>query len=133
MRAADGVGLAAPQIGVPLRMFVLDAMTMESLGDGRILVFVDPEIVWLSEHQGTMSEGCLSFPEVFVPIRRPTEARVRAISTAGYPFEMGGGGLLGRAIQHECDHLEGRLMIDVVSPLKRDMIRRKMAKVQPAA
>lgn len=127
MRDADGVGLAAPQIGISIRAFVLDSDRLSVPGRAPIpTAFLDPEPVGLSVDEITMDEGCLSFPSVSVPIRRPARARLRATGLDGASFEVEGGGLLGRALQHELDHLVGRLMVDVVSPIKREMIRKKM-------
>ncbi len=90
------------------------------------VVFINPELVWLSDETETADEGCLSFPGVYVSIKRSLRARVRAIGLDGQAFEMERDGLCARAFQHEADHLNGRLLVDFVGPLKREMIKRKM-------
>ncbi|MCA9582250.1 MAG: peptide deformylase [Myxococcales bacterium] len=126
MYAAPGVGLAAPQIGVSLRLFIVDV----ALGDDEpsdFRVFVNPEII---ERIGTTpwDEGCLSFPGVHEEIERAETVRVRALDRHGQPFEVDAEGLLAIAIQHENDHLDGKLMIDRLSVLKRRMVHRAMMK-----
>jgi peptide deformylase len=126
MYAAPGVGLAAPQIGVSQRVFVVDTAT----GDDEpsdLRVFVNPEIV---EKAGEVcwQEGCLSFPGVTEEIDRAERVKVRAQDRDGNVFELEADGLLAIAIQHECDHLDGKLLIDRVGVLKRRMIDRQMRK-----
>ena len=125
MYAAPGVGLAAPQIGVLLRIFVIDIAPNDAPSDLR--VFINPEIV---EKRGvtTWEEGCLSFPSIHSEIERAESVTVRATDLEGNTFELTGEGLLAIAIQHEYDHLDGVLMIDRVSLLKRRMIEREMKK-----
>ncbi len=125
MYAAPGVGLAATQIGVPLRVFVIDVASDDE--PSNLLVFVNPEIL---ERDGTQSyrEGCLSFPGVSEEIKRAARVRVRALDRDGKPFELEATGLLSVAIQHENDHLDGELMIDRVSPLRRRLISRKLSR-----
>jgi peptide deformylase len=89
-------------------------------------VLIDPEIVETGGGPAIGEEGCLSFPDVFVEVKRPRWAKVRAKSLEGETFEIEGEGLLGRALQHEHDHLEGRLVIDMVGMVKKEMIKRKM-------
>jgi peptide deformylase len=126
MYAAPGVGLAAPQIGVSKRVFVIDVATGED-EPSDLRVFVNPEIV---EKVGEVcwSEGCLSFPGVTEDIDRAERVKVRAQDRDGNVFELEADGLLAIAIQHENDHLEGKLMIDRVGLLKRRMIDRQMRK-----
>ena len=126
MYAASGAGLAAIQINSPLRIFVIDGHVAGGAEDAPAVVFVNPEITWLSDETDGGEEGCLSFPGVFVPVKRALRARCRAVDLDGKPFELEGEGLLARAFQHEIDHLNGRLLIDMVGPVKREMIRRKM-------
>jgi peptide deformylase len=125
MYAAPGVGLAAPQIGVPLRIFVVDVAPSDAPSDLR--VFLDPEIV---HREGVTSweEGCLSFPGINAEIERAASVTVRARDLDGNTFEVTGDGLLAIAMQHEYDHLDGVLMVDHVSLLKRRMIDREMKK-----
>lgn len=126
MYAAPGVGLAAPQIGVSLRLFVIDVATgPDEPSDLR--VFVNPEIV---ERVGTVcyEEGCLSFPGIHEEVKRAERVAVRARDAQGERFELEADGLLAIAIQHENDHLDGELMIDHLSLLRRRLVHRAMAK-----
>ena len=91
-------------------------------------VFINPEIVEISDESQTGDEGCLSFPDVFVPVKRGMRAKVRARDLDGNVFEAEGEGLYARAMQHESDHLNGRLLIDQVGPVKRELIKRKLRK-----
>jgi len=125
---ANGAGLAAIQVGVPLKLFVIDGPVA---GDGESAgprVFINPEIVELSDEAQTGDEGCLSFPGIYVPVKRGMRARVRALDLDGNPFEIAGEALFARALQHENDHLIGRLLIDMCGPVKREIIKRKMRK-----
>ena len=125
MYAAPGVGLSAPQIGVTLRIFVIDIATEDEPSD--LHVFINPEIVETSGTQ-TWNEGCLSFPGVSEEIKRAEHVKVRALDAKGKRFELEAEGLLAVAIQHENDHLNGVLMIDKLSALKKRMMGRKLAK-----
>jgi peptide deformylase len=129
MYAAPGVGLAAPQIGVGLRVFVIDVADEDEPSD--LHVFINPEILELDGSQ-SWNEGCLSFPGVSEEIKRAERVRVRALGTNGKPFELEADGLLAVAIQHENDHLNGVLMIDKLSALKKRRMGRKLAK-RPSA
>jgi peptide deformylase len=133
MYAANGAGLAAIQVGVPLRLFIVDAEVAGGKPDDPVRVFANPELVMISDESQTGDEGCLSFPGVFVPLKRGLRARVRAQDLTGQTFELEGEGLLARAFQHESDHLVGRLLIDMVGPVKREIIKRKMKKEAAAA
>jgi peptide deformylase len=126
MYAAAGAGLAAIQLGSQLRIFVVDGHVAGGAEDAPAKVFINPEITWLSDETDNGEEGCLSFPGVFVPVKRALKAKCRALDLDGKEFELEGEGLLARAFQHEVDHLNGRLLIDMVGPVKREMIRRKM-------
>ena len=108
MYAAQGVGLAAPQVGLHLRLSVVD---VRPDGKPQRLVLINPHII---AREGSMfeEEGCLSLPGVYAKIQRHARVRVRALDARGRPFEMEGAGLLGRAFQHEVDHLDGKLFID---------------------
>ena len=127
MYAAPGVGLAAPQIGVSLRIFVIDVAPSDAPSD--LKVFVNPEVV---QREGTVTweEGCLSFPGIHEEIERAATVTVRATGLDGKPFEITGEELLAVAMQHEYDHLEGVLMIDKVSLLKKRMMERELRKRQ---
>jgi peptide deformylase len=129
MYAAPGIGLAAPQIGVSLRIFVIDVAGEDEPSELR--VFINPEIV-ATEGSQTWNEGCLSFPGVSEEIKRAARVKVRALDRDGKPFELEADGLLAVALQHENDHLNGVLMIDKLSALKKRMMSRKLAKRQSA-
>src|SRR5437660_1258251 len=129
MYAAHGVGLAAPQIGISKRIAVVDVSFKED--SGAKLVLVNPEIV-RAEGRVRQNEGCLSLPEFREPVTRAQHVTVRAQDAKGKWFEHKGEGLLARAFLHETDHLNGKLFITHVSALKRDLIRRKVRKLQRA-
>jgi len=128
MVAANGAGLAAIQVGVPVRLFIVDGPVAGDAEGSPPKVFINPEIVEVSQESQTGDEGCLSFPEIFVPVKRGMRARVRAKDLEGNVFEAEGAELFARAIQHETDHLNGRLLIDQVGPVKRELIKRKLRK-----
>jgi peptide deformylase len=111
MHAAKGIGLAAPQIGRPERIAVIDI-------EKNPIVVVNPEII-LTEGSGKGEEGCLSIPEIFGDVERATRVAVRALNRDGEPFEIEATDLLARCLQHEIDHLHGKLFIDYLSFLKR--------------
>ena len=125
MYAAPGVGLAAPQIGIPLRIFVIDIAAEDE--PSKLQIFINPELLD-AEGTQTWTEGCLSFPGVTEEIKRAERIHVRALGTDGKPFELEADGLLAVALQHENDHLNGVLMIDKLSALKKRMMGRKLAK-----
>ena len=126
MYAAPGVGLAAVQVGVPRRIVVID--TADEGEPPAPLYFVNPEIVTLGPELRLHEEGCLSIPEVHVEIERPSTVTVRYLDRAGKRRELAAEGLLATAIQHEINHLDGKLIIDFLSSLKRDMVVRKFKK-----
>jgi peptide deformylase len=128
MYAAEGAGLAAIQVGSPLRLFIIDAGVAGREPTDPPLVFINPEIVAISDESQTGDEGCLSFPGIFVPVKRGMRATVKALDVDGKEFTVEGMALYGRALQHESDHLTGRLLIDMVGPVKREIIKRKMKK-----
>jgi peptide deformylase len=127
MYAARGVGLAAPQIGIGRRIAVIDISTGED--PKQKIVLINPEII-KREGSQTGEEGCLSLPTFRETVTRPNRVTVRAKDAEGKEFELTGEELLARALMHETDHLNGRLYISHVSPLKRDLIRRKVKKLQ---
>ena len=134
MYAAPGVGLAAVQVGRLVRLIVLD--TAKEGETGQPLVLINPEIVSLSEESRQHEEGCLSIPEVRIDITRPASLRLTYLDREGARGELAAEGLPATAIQHEIDHLNGKLIIDYLSRLKRDMIVRKFkkqAKLAPTA
>jgi peptide deformylase len=129
MYAARGVGLAAPQIGISRKIAVIDVSTGEDASQK--IVLINPEIV-SREGAQTSEEGCLSLPTFREPVTRAKTVKVRARDAKGSEFEMTGEDLLARALLHETDHLNGKLYISHISPLKRDLIRRKIRKLQKA-
>lgn len=126
MYEAPGVGLAAIQVAVPLRLVVLD---VADEGEQRLpFVLFNPEIVALGPETRLHEEGCLSIPDFRVEIERPSTLTLRYLDRAGKQREIDANGLLATAIQHEVNHLDGKLIIDFLSPLKRDMVVRKFKK-----
>ncbi|MBM4018670.1 MAG: peptide deformylase [Planctomycetes bacterium] len=122
MRAAEGLGLAAPQIGVSRRI----AIVASSDKPGQETVLVNPELVAASGWEDQSEEGCLSFPGVYIRIGRFTSVRVRHQDLQGQTREMEAQGILARAVQHELDHLDGRLLVDRMSPVQRLAQRRRL-------
>src|SRR3954469_25267002 len=129
MYSKNGAGLAAIQVGSSKRIFIVEASVAGGDENDHPVVFINPVIEWLSDETETTDEGCLSFPGVYVPIKRSLRARVRATGRDGKEFLAEGEGLYARAMQHENDHLINKLLIDYVGPLKRSMIKRKMEKM----
>jgi peptide deformylase len=125
MYAAPGVGLAANQVAVLLRIFVIDTAGEDDPSD--LHVFINPEIL-SREGELVWQEGCLSFPGINESVERAEKVRVRALDRDGKTFELEADGLLGVAIQHEYDHLDGKLMIDKLGPIKKRLVQRKMQK-----
>src|SRR3954469_13664802 len=120
MYDAPGVGLAAIQIGVPLRVVTMDVSKSED--ERQPLVLINPEIVWASEEKRAYEEGCLSIPEYYEEVERPDRVRFRYTNFDGETVEQDADGLLATCVQHEIDHLNGVLFIDHLSKLKRDRI-----------
>lgn len=129
MYAAPGIGLAAPQVGVLLRLVVLDLQREESRGP---MVLLNPEIIAASRETAVREEGCLSLPGQFADVERPERVKLRWQDLEGKRHEMEADGLLSVCLQHELDHLDGVLFVDHLSVLKRNMILRKLAKEQKA-
>ena len=129
MHAAPGIGLAAPQVGVALRVCVIDLSVGKNPGD--LLTLVNPEFV---ERHGMQleEEGCLSLPGFLATVPRPREAVVRALDRHGAPQTIRGTGLLARALQHEIDHLDGRLFVDRVRPIRRRLILHRIGQLSRA-
>jgi peptide deformylase len=124
MYEAPGVGLAASQVDVHERVVVID--TTESKDELR--VFVNPEITWASDDKQVYDEGCLSVPGIYDGVERPARVKVRALDQKGEPFELEADGLLAVCIQHEMDHLMGKVFVEYLSPLKRNRIKSKLLK-----
>jgi peptide deformylase len=129
MYAKNGAGLAAIQVGALDRIFIIEASITGGDENDPPVVFINPTIEWLSDDKEVSDEGCLSFPGIYVPIKRALRARVRATNLDGEQFVAEGEGLYARAMQHEHDHLENKLLIDHVGPLKKQMIKRKLERM----
>jgi peptide deformylase len=128
MYRAPGIGLAAPQVGIDRRIVVVDVARE---GEERSpLRLVNPELVWTSADRVAMEEGCLSLPEQFAEVTRPSAVRLRHLDEHGMPHEIEADGMLARCLQHEVDHLDGILFVDHLSPLRRNMILRKLEKAR---
>lgn len=125
MYAAPGIGLAAPQVGSPLRLAVVDLMPDDKPAP---IVLINPEITRVSEEWATREEGCLSLPGQYAEVSRPARVRVRYEDAAGARRELDADGLLAACLQHEIDHLGGVLFVDHLSALKRNMLLRRLAK-----
>lgn len=125
MYAAEGIGLAAPQVGRTERVTVMDV-------EGQKFAFINPEIIE-SEGSARSEEGCLSIPDIFGEVPRATRVIVRALNEKGEQVEAEGTELLARCMQHEIDHLDGKLYIDYLSSLKRERINKKLRKQRQAA
>ena len=129
MYDAPGVGLAAPQVGVLERLIVLDCVKEEG-ETPRPLIMFNPQVIAASDEESTYEEGCLSIPEQFADVTRPAEVDVRWMDRDGAEQNERFSGLWATCVQHEIDHLEGKLFIDYLKPLRRQMITRKMVKLK---
>ncbi|MDR0311367.1 MAG: peptide deformylase [Acidobacteriota bacterium] len=130
MYAAPGIGLAAPQVGVNIRLIVIDIRDGDESA-GRKLILCNPRIT-ASEGTQEGDEGCLSVPDFMEHVKRPMKVAIEAQNIKGEPFELTGEGMLARAICHEIDHLDGVMFVDRVSPLKRALMRGKIRKLTKA-
>lgn len=128
MYAERGLGIAALQLGDPTRMFIVEPELAGRPKDAPPVAFVNPEVVFASDDTQKSDEGCLSFPNIYVQVERPMRATIKAQDLDGNWFEMSGDGLMARCLLHENDHLTGKLLVDFVGPLKRQMIKRKLQK-----
>ena len=126
MYAAPGVGLAATQVDVHQRIIVIDVSDEKN----QLQVFVNPEILGTSDDSKVYEEGCLSVPGFYEEVERPDRVRVRALDVHGKPFEVDAEGLLAVCLQHEIDHLKGRVFVQYLSRLKQSRIRAKMLKAE---
>jgi len=129
MYDAPGIGLAAPQVGVLSRLIVMDCVKEEDAPPRPVVLF-NPEVVWTSDETSTYEEGCLSIPDSYAEVTRPAEVRVRWLDREGKVEEQQFDGLWATCVQHEIDHLNGRLFIDYLGPIRRQMITRKMQKLK---
>ncbi len=126
MYASDGIGLAATQVGVHERVIVIDVSETHD----KPLVLINPEITWRSDEMVVAEEGCLSVPAIYDSVPRHARVKVRALGRDGEPFELEAGELLAVCVQHEMDHLMGKVFVDYLSALKRSRIRTKLLKRQ---
>ncbi len=127
MYDANGIGLAAVQIGIPKRIFVLDVS--DDSQEPSPQIFINPQIVFFSDTRSSMSEGCLSIPNVLAEVERPSEVVIRYIDREGKEQESSAKGLFATCLQHEMDHLDGRLFIDHLSRIKRMMVIKRYEKL----
>jgi peptide deformylase len=124
MYAAPGIGLAATQVDQHIQLIVIDVSETKD----QLRVFVNPQITWASEETALCEEGCLSVPSIYDEVRRPAQVRVRAQDGDGRTFQLDCEGLLAVCVQHEMDHLSGKVFVDYLSSLKQDRIRTKLKK-----
>lgn len=124
MYDAPGVGLAATQVDVHERVIVIDVSETHD----QLIVFINPEITWASEDKQVYDEGCLSVPGIYDGVERPAKVKVRAYDVEGKEFTVDADGLLAVCIQHEMDHLMGKVFVEYLSPLKRNRIKAKLQK-----
>ncbi len=131
MYEAPGIGLAAIQVATPKRVVTMDLAKKEEPKSPQ--VFINPEILWRSDETAIYEEGCLSIPEYYSDVERPTQVKVKYLDLDGKAQEIEANGLLATCLQHEIDHLNGVLFIDHISKLKRDRVIKKFAKVAKRA
>ena len=135
MYAAPGIGLAAIQVAQPIRLITMDLAKKDEDGESkpRPRVFINPEILSASEEKSTYEEGCLSIPEYYEEVERPSQVKVKFTDLDGKAHEIEANGLLATVLQHEIDHLNGVLFIDHISKLKRDRVIKKFTKAAKLA
>ena len=124
MYEAPGVGLAATQVDIHERIVVIDVSDEQN----NLQVFINPEIIWTSSEKKSWREGCLSVPEFYDEVERPAQVRVKALNLDGKEFEIDADGLLAVCLQHELDHLQGKVFVEYLSILKRTRISQKLKK-----
>jgi peptide deformylase len=126
MHDAPGIGLAAIQIGVPVRIVTIDLAKPDE--EYKPVIYLNPEITWSSDEVSIYDEGCLSIPEYYADVQRPARVRARYMDMDGKTHEIEASGLLATCLQHEIDHLNGVLFVDYLSKLKRDRVIKKFTK-----
>ncbi len=124
MYEASGIGLAATQVDIHERIIVIDV----SEDRNELMVFINPELTWASPEKKSWREGCLSVPEFFDEVERPERIKIKALNQAGKLFELEADGLLAVCLQHEMDHLQGKVFVEYLSPLKQSRISLKLKK-----
>ncbi|MCR5506855.1 MAG: peptide deformylase [bacterium] len=132
----DGIGLAAPQVGILKRMIIIDAETIAreektSLPEKRYLKIINPEIIEVSKETCLKEEGCLSLPTIYYTVERPEKITIKYFDESGKETKLSANGLLARCIEHEIDHLNGKIFIDYVGPMKRKLALSKLRKMKP--
>ena len=132
MYAENGLGIAALQLGDPRRMFIVEPRLAGRPETDPPLAFINPEVIETSEELQDSEEGCLSFPDIYIKVKRPMRCKIRATGLDGAVFEIEGEALFARCMLHENDHLTGKLLVDFVGPLKRQMIKKKLQKHKAA-
>jgi peptide deformylase len=132
MYAENGLGIAALQLGDPRRMFIVEPKLAGRAETDPPVAFINPEVIETSDEMQDSEEGCLSFPDVYIKVKRPMRCKVRAMGLDGAIFEAEGSELFARCMLHENDHLTGKLLVDFVGPLKRQMIKKKLQKQKAA-
>jgi peptide deformylase len=132
MYAENGLGMAAPQLGETKKMFIVEPKLAGRAETDPPVCFMNPQVLETSEELQDSEEGCLSFPDIYIKVKRPMRCKVRAMGIDGQLFELEGEGLLARCLLHENDHLTGKLLVDFVGPLKRQMIKKKLQRHKDA-
>ena len=132
MYASNGLGIAALQLGDPRRMFIVEPKLAGRPETDPPLAFINPEVVETSDELQDSEEGCLSFPDIYIKVKRPMRCKIRATGLDGAVFEIEGEALFARCMLHEHDHLTGKLLVDFVGPLKRQMIKKKLQRHKDA-
>jgi peptide deformylase len=129
MSAEDGLGLAAPQIGVSQRVLTMDIRETAS-DNSNIFCMANPEIIWRSEEESTGKEYCFSVPDIAVSVTRPMEVKVRYLNEHNKECEIHARGLMARCVLHEMDHLDGIVILDYLSPLRRKLALKKLQRIE---
>ena len=133
MYAENGLGIAALQLGDNRRMFIVEPELAGRAKTDPPAAFINPEVLETSEEQQDSEEGCLSFPDIYIKVKRPMRCKVRYLGLDGKTHEISGEALMARCLLHENDHLTGKLLVDFVGPLKRQMIKKKLQRHKDAA
>lgn len=132
MYAENGLGMAAPQIGDNRKMFIVEPKLAGLPETDPPVCLMNAEVLETSDEMQDSEEGCLSFPDIYIKVKRPMRCKLRAMGLDGQTFEIEGEALMARCLLHENDHLTGKLLVDFVGPLKRQMIKKKLQKVKDA-
>jgi len=133
MYAESGLGMAAPQIGDNRKMFIVEPKLAGRAETDQPVCLMNPVVIETSDDVQDSEEGCLSFPDIYIKVKRPMRCKVRAMGLDGKTFEIDGEALMSRCLLHENDHLTGKLLVDFVGPLKRQMIKKKLQRFKDNA